>query len=75
MLYSKKLRRMAARCRTDAVLVESDGPVSFGALEGAMGPGMIPSVALKLAELWGEGFEAAVEQLSLNAKAFLGQQG
>lgn len=72
LLYSKKLLRCARRCPPDAVLVESDGPVAFAALGGAEGPGLAPSVAFKLAELWGRGFDEAVLQLSANAKEYLG---
>jgi TatD DNase family protein len=72
ILYSKKLQRMAKRCSPDAVLTESDGPVAFAALGGARGPGLVPSVALKLAELWGESLDDAVAQLSLNAERYLG---
>jgi TatD DNase family protein len=72
ILYSKKLQRMARRCPPEAVLVESDGPVAFGALGGAEGPGLVPSVAFKLAELWGRRYEEAVERLWLNAESYLG---
>jgi TatD DNase family protein len=72
VLYSKKLQRMAKRCSPDAVLTESDGPVAFAALGGVGGPGLVPSVAFKLAELWGESLDQAVAQLSLNAKRYLG---
>ncbi|HVB95950.1 MAG TPA: TatD family hydrolase [Nitrososphaerales archaeon] len=72
ILYSKKLMRMARRCPPETVLVESDGPVAFGALGGAEGPGLVPSVAFKLAELWGSSFDEAVLQLTLNAESYLG---
>ena len=72
LLYSKKLQRIARLLPEDAVLTESDGPVAFGALGGAGGPGLIPSVAFKLAELWGRGFEEATGQLAINAESFLG---
>jgi len=72
ILYSKKLQRMAKRCSPDAVLTESDGPVAFSALGGVGGPGLVPSVAFKLAELWREGLDEAVAQLSLNAKRCFG---
>lgn len=75
ILYSKKLVRMASRCPEDAVLAESDGPVSFEALGGAGGPGLVPSVAFKLAEIWGRSFEETVERLSRNAQRFLAQEG
>jgi TatD DNase family protein len=72
ILYSKKLSRMAKRCPPEAVLTESDGPVAFAALGGAGGPGMVPSVAFRLAELWGKSLDEAVAQLSLNEKSYLG---
>jgi TatD DNase family protein len=72
ILYSKKLSRIAKRCPPEAILTESDGPVAFGALGGAEGPGLIPSVVLRLAELWGKSLDEAVLQLSLNAERYLG---
>jgi len=72
LLYSKRLLRMARLCPPESVLVESDGPVSFGALGGSEGPGLVPSVAFKLAETWGRSFEEAVLQLELNADRYLG---
>jgi TatD DNase family protein len=72
ILYSKKLLRIAKRCPPEAVLVESDGPVAFAALGGAEGPGLVPSVAFRLAELWGRSFDEAVMQLSVNAESYLG---
>jgi TatD DNase family protein len=72
LLYSKKLQRLAMRCPPEAVLVESDGPVSFAALGGAEGPGLVPSVAFRLAELWGRSFDEAVLRLSSNAKGYFG---
>ncbi len=70
VLYSKRLLRIAKRCPLEAVLTESDGPVAFSALGGAEGPGLIPSVAFKLAEIWGKGLEEAVAQLWLNAERY-----
>lgn len=70
ILYSKKLVRIARKCPPESILTESDGPVAFAALRGAEGPGMIPSVAFKLAELWGKSFDEAVLQLSLNAERY-----
>jgi len=72
ILYSKKLQRMARRCQPEAILTESDGPVPFAALGGAEGPGLVPSVAFKLAELWGKSLDEAVRQLSMNAESYLG---
>jgi TatD DNase family protein len=72
ILYSKKLLRIAKKCPPEAVLTESDGPVAFAALGGAEGPGLVPSVAFKLAELWGKSLEDALFQLSLNAERYIG---
>lgn len=72
LLYSKKLQRCARRCPPECVLVESDGPVPFAALGGVEGPGLAPSVAFRLGELWGTGFDGALAQLSANADAYLG---
>ena len=72
ILYSKKLSRIASACPPEAVLVESDGPVGFAALGGADGPGLVPSVAFKLAELWGMSLSETLERLSLNASGYLG---
>jgi TatD DNase family protein len=72
ILYSKKLLRIAKRCNPDAVLAESDGPVAFAALGGAGGPGLVPSVAFRLAELWGKSLDEAFLQLSLNSERYLG---
>jgi TatD DNase family protein len=72
ILYSKKLQRIARRCPPQIVLAESDGPVAFSALGGAGGPGLVPSVAFKLAEIWQKSLDEAFLQLSLNAKGYLG---
>ena len=70
ILYSKKLLRIAKKCPPELAFVESDGPVAFTGLGGAEGPGLVPSVAFKLAEAWGKSFDEAVSQLSLNEKKF-----
>jgi len=72
ILYSKKVLRVARRCPPDSVLAESDGPVAFPALGGAGGPGLIPSVAFKLAEVWGMSLDEAFTQLWQNAESYLG---
>ena len=72
ILYSKKLSRIARKCPEEMVLTESDGPVPFGPLGGARGPGLIPSVALKLSELWGESFDETTSRLAENAERYLG---
>jgi len=75
LIHSKRLQRMAALAEPSLVLAESDGPVGFGALEGAGGPALVPSVAFRLAELWGAGFEEARERLVKNGLAYLGTSG
>jgi TatD DNase family protein len=72
LLYSKKLLRLARRCPPEAILAESDGPVAFAALGGAEGPGLVPSVAFRLAELWGRSVDEAAVRLSLNAQSYFG---
>ena len=68
ILASKKIAAMAAA--QDLVIAPhcSVGPVAFAALGGAGGPGLVPSVAFKLAEAWGKSFDEAVLQLCLNEK-------
>jgi TatD DNase family protein len=75
LLYSKKILRTAIRCPPERVLVESDGPVSYAPLGRAEGPGLIPSVAFKLAEVWGKSFEDTLFQLSSNATRYFVQKG
>ena len=72
LLYTKRLQRMAARCPSDQVVVETDSPVAFRPLGGASGPSLIPSVAFKLAALWGVGFVDARAAVARNALRFLG---
>jgi TatD DNase family protein len=75
LLYSKKLLRTAIKCPPEMVLVESDGPVAYSPLGGAEGPGLIPSVAFRLAEMWRMSFEDTLLQLSSNATRFIVQKG
>lgn len=75
VLYSKKLQRIVARCPREAVLVESDGPVAFAPLGGPEGPGLVPSVAFKVAELWGTDLGEAADRLTRNTVAFLKGEG
>jgi TatD DNase family protein len=75
ILYSKRAMRMAMDTARDRVLTESDGPVSFGPLGGVEGPGLIPSVVFKLAELWGEDFGSTALQIESNGRAFLETKG
>jgi TatD DNase family protein len=72
LLYSKKMRRIARSTPPERILTESDGPVQFGPLGGASGPGLIPSVVFGLAEIRGAGFEEVEQQVEENAKSFLG---
>jgi TatD DNase family protein len=72
LLYSKKMRRIARSLPSDRILTESDGPVPFGPLGGASGPGLIPSVVFGLAEVRGQGFGEVERQVEENAKRFLG---
>jgi TatD DNase family protein len=73
LLYSKKLARVASAIPPEAVLVESDGPVSFRALRGATGPALVPSVVFRLGELWGIDAEEAASRVETNTRRFLGE--
>ncbi len=75
LLHSKRLQRMASRLGPDRVLTESDGPVTFGPLDGAGGPSLIPTVVFKLAELWKMTFSEAEERLLRNGLSYLGSSG
>ncbi len=72
LLYSKKLQRLARRCDPALTLVESDSPVSYGPLGGVHGPALVPSVAFRLAELWGLPPREVLAQTARNALRFLG---
>ena len=72
VIYSKRLQRIAARCPPESVLTESDGPVGFAAIAGAEGPGLIPSVVFKLAELWHIPWDETVSRISKNSETYLG---
>ena len=72
LAYSKKLRRMAASYDRDKVLTETDGPVSYGPLEGSQGPCLVPSVVFLLSRLWRTTFDEAREQAASNSQAYLG---
>ncbi|MCL4354991.1 MAG: TatD family hydrolase [Nitrososphaerota archaeon] len=72
LLYSKKLQRMARRCDPAFTLVESDSPVAYGPLGGVHGPALVPSVAFRLAELWGVPPLDAISLTSGNALRYLG---
>lgn len=72
LLYSRKLQRMALRADRDRVLLETDSPVAYSPLGGASGPMLIPSVAFKLAEVWGQGFRDTLEACNRNSLRFAG---
>ena len=72
LIYSKKAQRMAAKAGPDRSLVETDSPVPYAPLGGVFGPSLVPSVAFKLADAWGMGFEDAVMALSRSAMRYLG---
>lgn len=72
LLYSKKIRRIAFGTPIGRLLTESDGPVTYGPLGGANGPGLIPSVLFALAEVKRATYERMEVQVEANARAFLG---
>jgi TatD DNase family protein len=72
LLYSKKLQQMGAAYDRALVLTETDAPVPYKPLGGAMGPTLVPSVVFKLAELWRVPFEEARETIAKNAERYLG---
>jgi TatD DNase family protein len=71
ILYSKKIRRIAASVPGDSVLTESDGPVAYNALGGRSGPSLIPSVLFGLAETRGVSFEEQGREVESNLRRFL----
>lgn len=73
VLYSKKVRRIAASVVTDRLLTESDGPVGYATLGGAAGPGLIPSVVFAVSELRRTSYDDALRETSSNAERFLGR--
>ncbi len=72
LIYSKKIRRIAASVPRESLLTESDGPVPYGPLGGASGPSLVPSVLLGLAEIKGASYETMEEQVEANSRRFLG---
>ena len=72
LITSRKLQRMAAKCDSRSVLVESDSPVGYSSLGGVRGTSLIPSVVFKLAELWGKTFEETRILTTLNALRYIG---
>lgn len=75
LLYSRRLQRIAARADLSLVLLESDAPVRYAPLGGAGGPGLVPSVAFRLAELLGEPFQDTLVRCTENSLRFLGEKG
>lgn len=71
LLYSKRLRRIAAKVPADRILTETDGPVAYGPIEGRSGPVLIASVLFTLAEVEGVSFEEAARRVEENARGFL----
>jgi TatD DNase family protein len=71
ILYSKKVRRVAASVSGDRLLTESDGPVAYKAIGGPSGPGLIPSVLFSLAETRAVGFEEQARSVDENLRSFL----
>ncbi len=72
LLYSKKLRRMAAKCDRSLTMVETDSPVAYSPLGGVHGPWLVPSVIHGLSEAWGTSFEEAGETVFQNSLRYLG---
>lgn len=73
ILYSKKVRRVASSVPVERLLTESDGPVSFGPLSEAAGPGLIPSVLYCLSELQRSSYEEVGWRIEENSQRFLGR--
>lgn len=72
LVYSKKLQRLARELDPSYTLLESDYPVQYAPFGSARGPVLVPSVAFKLAELWGKPFAEVISTTSENALRFLG---
>ena len=71
LLYSKRLPRLAGKLPEERLLVESDGPVAFGALGGARGPDTIASVLFRLAQLQGREFAEMATLIEDNVADYL----
>jgi len=71
LLRSKKVARIATAYPKDLLLTESDGPVSFAALEGAGGPYLMPTVVFYLAKQKGLDFWDMASIVAENGEAFL----
>jgi TatD DNase family protein len=71
VLYSKKVRRVVASVPTERLLSESDGPVTYRAIGGGSGPGLIPSVLFGLSEVKGLGFDDMARTVRENVGRFL----
>jgi TatD DNase family protein len=72
LIYSKSLQRLALKCDRALTLLESDSPVPYGPLGGVHGPALVPSVAFRLAELWGAHPLEVLAETARNAHRFLG---
>jgi len=74
LLYSKRSAEVAASADRELLLIESDGPVRYGdLLEGRPAtPLILPSVLLKLSQLWGMRPEDVEVQLERNGRLYLG---
>lgn len=71
ILYSKRVRRVAAVIPAERLLTESDGPVGYKAIGGGSGPALIPSVVFRLAEVRVVGFDEIARTVKENADRFL----
>lgn len=73
-VYSKKIRKVARETPTDLLLVETDGPVHYGACFGdRMGwPLYLPSIIYALAYERRSDYQALSEQILENSIEFLG---
>ena len=75
LVYSKRLQKMAFGLEKSLVLTETDAPVPYQPLAGALGPSLIPSVVFALARLWRVGFEEARITILTNGLRYLGLSG
>lgn len=73
-VYAADKRRLASLTRPDRILMETDGPVRFAGCFGRVPahPGFLPSVAYALAGALGLTYDAMLETLRSNTRAYLG---
>jgi TatD DNase family protein len=71
LLSSKKIMTIAKSCPTDLLMTESDGPVSFSAIEGVSGPYTVPSVVFRLSQILKKDYFDLLAKLVKNAESFL----